>query len=160
MSRVIGSQRERELERSRIDTVAFMCGRWAITEDMAQMGIALSAQYLHTAHAMTRIQLRNNTFLPHRRPKTGPASAGVEFRIGTEQWRPAAHTMIDPAIFAIVIFSRKSTFRTLTAAYRKLIRGQQLLPFLVRLHNFLHNSIHSGNINFYKEYLPRYVCCT
>ena len=70
-------------------------------------------------------------------PETGPARAGIKLGVGTEQLAAAAHTSVGSILLTIPILAGKGGFSTFVATDLELLRGELLMPLLIRLGNLV-----------------------
>src|ERR1700727_909495 len=79
-----------ELQRRRVDAVAQARGAGAVLEHMAEMAVALRAQYLGADHAVADVAFLVDMAFRRRGGEAWPAATGVEFGVGLEQGLAAA----------------------------------------------------------------------
>jgi hypothetical protein len=63
--------------------------------------------------------------------ETGPAGAGIEFGVGTEQFRPTADALVNALVFAIVIPAGERGLGAFLTRDLELFRREDFSPFLV-----------------------------
>lgn len=117
-----------QADRNGVDAVPQVGGRGAVREDMPEVGATGTAPHLRPDHAVGSIP----DFL-HGVPAdgfkiTGPTTAGMEFRIGTEQRTVTADAVIDSGLLGVGVFSCKRRLGAALHTDVKLIRGQPGCP--------------------------------
>jgi hypothetical protein len=104
---------------------------------MAQMGATIRTYHFGAAHKKAAILGSGHIVGLHRLPKTGPATARIEFGIGIEQGFTATHAAINPWFVTIVIVAGKGPLSPFLTANGKLLRGQLGTPFGFGLTDFV-----------------------
>src|SRR5678815_1528925 len=98
---------------------------------MAQMRVALGAQHLGAPHEQAGVRFGANILRRNRPGKAWPSGAGIELRVGIEQWFAAAHAGIGSRLLTIVVFAGERPLRALLPGDSILLRGELLFPLLV-----------------------------
>jgi len=128
-----------ELQTDGVDAVAQAGGRWAVFEDVAQVGVAAGAGHFGADHAVAAVLVLFHRFGCHGSGETGPAGTRVELVPAVEKRRTAAYAVIDAVTFEIVIFACKSGFRASHPAHLELKGSKLLSPLLFRFDDLLHD---------------------
>src|SRR5574337_1615449 len=107
---------------------------------MAQVCLTPAATHLSPPHQGAGIFGCVNPLGRKRRPETGPAGPRVELGLGAEQFIAAANALVDPILFAVVVYTRKRPFSSLLSADIKLLRRKLRLPLLIGLRELVVHS--------------------
>lgn len=94
-----------ELQGQGVDAVAFTRWLWAVIKDVAEVGIAVTAQYFHAAHAHFRILLGFYVGARGGVPEAWPARTAVEFGVGLEERLPAVHAVVGTRSFGMQVLA-------------------------------------------------------
>ena len=97
------------------------------------MRITPAAEHLGAPHEHACIMLCAGDLLTDGRPEAGPACAGVELRLGTEEVLPAADALVRSTVLQVVVCACESSFGAFLAGYPELLRCKNLLPFCIGL---------------------------
>ena len=104
---------------------------------MSQMRVALGAANFGPHHAELRIPMLHHVAGLPGFVETRPARPGVEFGLGIEQWRAAAHAVIHSRLFRVPIPPGKRTLGARLAGHVILLVAKLLFPLGFGLGNFL-----------------------
>src|SRR5205823_1306255 len=124
-----------ELERCRVDTIAQTGRRGTVTEDVAEVGIAVRAVHLDAPHPVAAVLLGRDAFLAQRLPEARPARPGFELGVGAEEILTAADALVSALPLEVVVLPRESALRALLARHGELLRRELPLPLLLALDN-------------------------
>src|SRR5690606_11215843 len=124
----------------RVNAIPQPCRRWAVGEDVAQVGVAAGAEDFGAVHAVAVVFAGGDGVFADGGVVAGPAAAGVELGVGVEQGCVAAHAVVLARLTLEVIGAGKWPFGPLESA--NLILGviQLGAPGVVRLDYFVHIS--------------------
>src|SRR5262245_10348541 len=81
-----------EVERARVDAVAQPVRPWPVREHVTEVAAAPSAHHFDAVHAVRIVVLGLHRVRDGRVREAGPAAAGVELLVGSEQVRAARGT--------------------------------------------------------------------
>ena len=127
-----------EAQRGGVEAIAQAGRARAVLEDMAEMRIAAGADDLVSDHAMAAVGDGLNIFRGHGLEEAGPASPGIELRVGGKERQVAANAVINTILVVVVEEPAEGALRAFAARDAILLLGELLLPFLVGLDDFLH----------------------
>src|SRR5436305_11560428 len=105
------------------------------------MGIAAGATSFGTDHAVGLVGMVYHCRFVHWFPETGPACAGVKFRLRTEERLPATDTCIRAWIFRLPVFAAECRFRSRLASYLILFGRKLFLPLRLLLFYFFRHDL-------------------
>lgn len=120
-----------KIQRHRIHTKPFMCGRWTIVKYMTEMGITPGAFHLYSFHAKGVVRLVNHAVFPHRFKKAGPSAFAGELSIRAEEFVAANSTVIGAFRVAFPVFAGESSFGALLPRYVVEVTRQDFFPFII-----------------------------
>jgi len=100
---------------------------------MPQVRVAGATQDLGTGHAQAVVLHGAYAVSVAGRDKAGPASAGIELRIGAEQGRVATDAAVGAAVMAVVILAAAHRLGAFLPAHGVLLRADLLPPLRLRL---------------------------
>lgn len=129
-----------KIESHRVDAVAEPAWGRTIVEDMAQVGVAATAQHLGAHHTVAGIGLDGHALLVHRGPETRPAATGVKLRFRAEQPLATAGTGVDARHLSIRVLARVRRLGPLLARDMVLLRRELRPPLRIRLDDLLSHS--------------------
>lgn len=96
---------------------------------MPEVGAALAIHYFPSFHAIAKVFYQSYRVRIDGGKETGPAGAGIEFRIGAEDGLKGGGGIIGPFLVEMVVFSGKGAFGACLPEDIILVRGQTGLPF-------------------------------
>src|SRR5690349_12919204 len=105
---------------------------------MAEMGVAAAAHDFGAAHTEAIVTVLFYFVGGSGRVEARPSAAGVEFRVGSEQFLPAAHAAIHARSFSIDVLAAERHFRTFLTCDAVLLFCQRLSPFSIRFLDLFH----------------------
>src|SRR3972149_6036326 len=117
-----------KVQRAGIDAVALSRGFRPVVEDVPQVGVALGAQRLDAAHPVAQVVFGTYRLRAHRLPETGPAGAGLIFRVRDKQCIAATDAVIDAGLLLQVVCSRERRLGGLLPGDGVLLGGGLLPP--------------------------------
>src|SRR5690349_18041052 len=95
---------------------------------MTEMAAALWTQNCGTNHEMAVVFFTGNPVLSQRRPKTRPAGARIEFRLGRKKLKAAAGAAVNALFFMVPVLAGEGALRAFLAKHLILFRRQSLPP--------------------------------
>lgn len=104
-----------------------------VLEDMAQMGIALAAEYLCPEHGEAVIGLGVDVCLVRRGVEARPAGPGVELGVRGEEFASAAYAKVLAFFVVVPILSGKRPLGTLLSRHPVLFPRELPFPFFISL---------------------------
>lgn len=107
--------------------------RWPIVKNMAQMTVATGTEYLNPRHAVRAIRCSRDVLRSYGLKKTRPASAGIEFCVGSEKRQSAANAGVNAGFLVVQQITAKRPLRAFAAGNLVLRWRELLLPFGVTL---------------------------
>jgi cytoskeletal protein CcmA (bactofilin family) len=126
-----------EIQGRRIHAIAQPGGRRPILKHMSQMRVALGAANFGPHHAELRIPMLHQVAGLPGFVETRPARPGIEFGLGIEQRRAAAHAVIHSRLFRVPIPPGKRTLGARLAGHVILFVAKLFFPLGFALGNFL-----------------------
>ena len=138
--------------RQRIDAIALTCGRWAIGEDMAQMGITSAATHFFSHHAVAAVDDAVSGFRLGLGKKGWPTAMAVEFGLVGEQQCVTTCAAVIACFMKIIVTACIWAFSPSLTRYIIHVVWQQLAPFGIGFVDFFH-----GDNPFYRPSANRYT---
>lgn len=117
-----------QLERLRVYAVSQISRLWSIREDMTKVCATFVASYFGANHAVAVVVFFFDVFCFERLVEARPATAGVEFCIGTEQLSAAANAFVSAFVMAVVVFTCEGALGALLASNPILLGSELLFP--------------------------------
>ena len=113
-----------------IDAIPQPCWGWSVIKHVSKMGLAFSALYFCSLHAMAVVWCVDDAFFRDWFKKAGPSTATVEFGIALEQCVATSGTEIGSFFIKFFKFAGPGPFRSLLPGDIILLRCQDLFPLL------------------------------
>src|SRR3982075_3587129 len=119
----------REGERGAVHAITQPGRPGSIREDVAEMGVAGGAKHLGAAREPRAVLVLIPRIPGERRPEARPTRSGIEFRLGGEQRRAAAHAGIGAGMLFVPIGPGEGPLGAVLARDVILLRREQPAPF-------------------------------
>jgi hypothetical protein len=120
-----------------VDAVALAGGIRAVVENVAEVGVAAAALHLGTRHPVARVGFGLDRFLAGGSIETGPAGAGVIFRVGSKKRLAAANALVGAGRFGVRVLTSEGGLSSFLPGHIVLIRREFFLPVVFVLGDFL-----------------------
>lgn len=138
-TRLISASFRFKVQCCRVQTVSKPSRLRSIGKDMPEVCITVTTDHFGTFHKETAIISLGNRFRLQRLIKTRPACSGVVFGFRGKKWLATTNTLVNPALFAIPILTRKCPLRAFLPGHLKLLWTQLLFPLRGGLLDLCHD---------------------
>lgn len=130
-----------QLQGDGVDAVALTRRPGPVVEDVPEMGTALAADDLGSAHSVARVRPQLHAVVGNRTCETGPATTGMELVVGVKEHGLARGTPVDAGLLGVDVVSAEGRLGACLSQDRVLLGRQPFAPFLFRSCEVgLHNS--------------------
>jgi hypothetical protein len=89
-------------------------------------------------HPEATVRRATDILLSHGLKEAGPACAGIELRVGTKQWQPAAYARVEAVLTAVVKDAAEGPLRVMRARDAELLVREVRPPGIVGFNDLWH----------------------